>query len=494
MTEIRTLGLLGTGVIGAGWAARALHYGVDVVAYDPNPKMEDWLRGTVDAAMQPLSKLTMAPLPKRGSLRFTTDAAEMIAAADFIQESIPENLDLKQKVLRELSATIPPDVIIASSTSGFMPSDLQDGITAPDRLVIGHPFNPVYLLPLCEIVGGRETSDTALRIADGFYEHIGMHCLHVKKEIPGHISDRLQEALWREILHIVDRDAASTGDIDDAICYGPGLRWAIMGTNMIFTLAGGQNGMRHFFEQFGPALELPWTDLKAPPLTEELIDKMVAGVEAQQGTRSIRDWERIRDDCLVAIQQVLRTHDQGAGRTLKAIEQRLYAEVGATAAADEIDIAQPLRLHEGDITPDVIDYNNHLTEWGFFKLISDASDKLFRFIGIDQDYRESGRTFFTVETHIGFLGEGKLGDAFHVTTQILDVDAKRLRFMHTLVNSATGDPMAEIEQMLLHVDTAAGKAAPIDAAVKAKLDAVAAAHAKLPRPASAGRGIGAPRA
>lgn len=492
MRNVRTLGLLGTGVIGAGWAARALHYGVDVVAYDPNPQMEEWLRGTVETAMEPLSRLTMAPLPKRGSLRFTTDAPEMIAAADFIQESIPENLELKQKVLRELSATIPADVIIASSTSGFMPSDLQDGITAPERLVIGHPFNPVYLLPLCEIVGGKATSDDAKQSADAFYDRIGMHCLQVRKEIPGHISDRLQEALWREILHIVDRDAATTGEIDDAICYGPGLRWALMGTNMIFTLAGGQQGMRHFFKQFGPALELPWTDLKAPELTDELIDKMVAGVEEQQGDKSIRDWERIRDDCLVAIQQVLRTHDQGAGRTLKKIEQRLYAEVGVTGAADEIDISQPLRLHEGEVTADVIDYNNHLTEWGFFKLISDATDKLFRFIGIDQDYRDAGQTFFTVETHIGFLGEGKLGDRFHVTTQVLDVDAKRMRFMHTLTRTADGSVMAEIEQMLLHMNTTTGKTAPIGGAVKARLDDIAAAHAALPRPASAGRAIGDP--
>jgi len=491
MRDIKTLGLLGTGVIGAGWATRALHYGIDVVAYDPNPKMEDWLRGAIDNAAPALSKLTMAPLPKRGSLTFTTDVNEMIAAADFIQESIPENLDLKQKVLRELSATIAPDVIIASSTSGFMPTDLQNGITAPERLIIGHPFNPVYLLPLCEIVGGTQTADEAKQSATAFYEYIGMHCLQVRKEIPGHIADRLQEALWREILHIVDRDAANTDEIDQSICYGPGLRWAIMGTNMIFTLAGGEMGMRHFFKQFGPALELPWTDLKAPELTDALIDKMVAGVEEQQGDKSIREWERIRDDCLVAIQQVLRTHDQGAGKTLKAIEQRLYATVGVTQNA-ELDLSQPLRLHETEVTADLIDYNGHLTEWGFLKLISDATDKLFRLIGIDQAYRDAGQTYFTAETHISYIDEARQGDAVHVMTQIVSADAKRLRFMHTLVRTADDAPICEIEQMLLHMDTPSGKTAPAADHVQAKLQKITAHHAALPQPNRAGRAIGDP--
>ncbi|MHC8508177.1 MAG: 3-hydroxyacyl-CoA dehydrogenase NAD-binding domain-containing protein [Rhodospirillales bacterium] len=328
MRTVKTLGLLGSGVIGAGWAARAMHFGVDVIAADPNPAAEDWLRGAVENAAPALAKLTDAPLPPPGALTFTTDAQDMAAKADFIQESIPEDLELKRRVLNELSPCAAPDVVIASSTSGFMPTDIQKDMTAPERLVIGHPFNPVYLLPLCEIVGGEQTSDAAKQAAAAFYERIGMHCLHVRKEIPGHISDRLQEALWREILHIVDRDAATTDEIDQAICYGPGLRWSVMGTNMIFALAGGAMGMRHFFEQFGPTLELPWTELKAPPLTDELIDKMVTGVEAQQGGKSIREWERIRDDCIVAIQHVLAKHDQGAGRTLNQLEQRLRAEHG----------------------------------------------------------------------------------------------------------------------------------------------------------------------
>src|SRR5580704_12855638 len=360
MRQVKTLGLLGTGVIGGGWAARALHFGIDVVARDVKPEMEAWIRGAVENAAGALSRLTMAPLPRPGRLSFTTDLAAMASQADFIQENIPEQLELKQRVLAEASRHAGADVLIASSTAGLMPSDLQRDMQAPERLLVGHPFNPVYLLPLVELVGGKKTSVEAIEAASRFYTAIGMHPLRVRREIPGHLTDRLQEALWREILHMVNDGVATTGELDESIVYGPGLRWAAMGTNMIYHLAGGEPGMRHMLRQFGPCLKWPWTHLEAPELTEQLIDRMVEGTQAQAGGRSIRQLERLRDDCLVAIQQVLRQYDIGAGSTLRALEERLYEE-GAAAARPALEAAaaagHPLPRFNSAVRPEWVDYN-----------------------------------------------------------------------------------------------------------------------------------------
>ncbi len=324
MREVRTLGLLGTGVIGGGWAARALHCGIDVIAADIDPRMEAWLTGAVEAAAPRLDALTEGiPMPPKGRLRFTTDAVEMAAAADFIQENVPETLEIKHRALAPVAEAAGPGVVIASSTSGFMPSEIQAPLAHPERVLVGHPFNPVYLCPLVEIVGGRATSTAARAAAAAFYEGIGMHVLQVRREVPGHISDRLQEAMWREILHALNDDIATTRELDEAIAYGPGLRWAIMGMNQIYMIAGGEGGARHFMEQFGPALEWPWTHLKAPPLTDAIVDRFVEGTAEQAEGRTVRELEAIRDDCLVAIQRVLRDHGVGAGATLKAFEARM---------------------------------------------------------------------------------------------------------------------------------------------------------------------------
>ena len=324
MNKIKTIGLLGTGVIGAGWAPRALHTGINVVASDIDPKMEDWINEAVENALPSLQSLTEGiTLPPKGKLTFTTDPISMSQQVDFIQENIPEVLDIKRKSLKSIAEVTNKEIIISSSTSGFMPTELQQGMTFPERFIVGHPFNPVYLCPLVEIVGGKETSDKVKNIAKIFYESMGMHTLMLRKEVPGHISDRLQEAMWREILHALNDDIATTGELDESIVYGPGLRWSIMGMNQIYMIAGGKGGARHFIEQFGPALKWPWSHLKAPELSNEIIDRFVEGVEAQSQGKSIREMEKIRDECLVAIQKVLSKHNMGAGKTLNEFKKKI---------------------------------------------------------------------------------------------------------------------------------------------------------------------------
>ena len=445
MREIRTLGLLGTGVIGGGWAARALHFGIDVIAADVKPEMEQWIRDAVANAEPALSRLTLAPLPPKGKLSFTTDLHEMARKADFIQENIPEQLELKQRVIGDVSRTAPADVIIASSTSGLMPSDLQAKMTAPERLLVGHPFNPVYLLPLVELVGGKQTSPATIEAARKFYTYIGMHALHVRREVPGHLTDRLQEAIWREILHMVNEGVATTGELDESIIYGPGLRWAAMGTNLIYHLAGGEPGMRHMLKQFGPCLKWPWTKLEAPELTEALIDKMVAGTQAQADGRSIRELERLRDDYLVAIQQVLRQYNIGAGATLRALEARLYAtQASAGVARAGKTSAWPAQL--GSVRPEWVDYNGHMADSRYHQVFGDAMDALYRLIGVDESYRAAGHMFYTVETHNTHRAELRLGEMYSVSSRVLKVDAKRLGHSHRAI-AVTGsadeiDPLA----------------------------------------------------
>lgn len=497
MRRVKTLGLLGTGVIGGGWAARALHFGIDVIAADVKPEMEAWIRGAVANAEGALSRLTFAPLPRKGTLSFTTDLNAMARQADFIQENIPEQLELKQRVLADVSRHAAPDVVIASSTSGLMPSDLQRNMQAPERFLVAHPFNPVYLLPLVELVGGAKTSGEALDAASRCYTAIGMHPLRVRREVPGHLTDRLQEALWREILHLVNDGVATTGELDESIIYGPGLRWAAMGTNLIYHLAGGETGMRHMLRQFGPCLKWPWTKLEAPELTEELIDKMVEGTQAQAAGRSIRELERLRDDYLVAIQQVLRQYNIGAGATLRAVEERLYEENAATARAGAGEGAAVgvggLRLVETQVRPEWIDYNGHMTDSRYLQVFGDATDALFRSVGVDDAYRRTGRAMYTVESHVTHAGEAKALEPLYVLTRMLGVDDKRVHLFHALHRRRDDALVATGEQMYLHVDTNAGKAAPMDSAVRAKLQKIRATQAGLAPPAQQGRRVGMPR-
>ena len=324
--HIHSFGIIGTGVIGAGWTARALAHGLDVVAWDPAPGWQAGLRAAVENAWPALTELRLYPDADRRRLRFAESMEDVCTATDFIQESAPERLALKQDLHARIDAATAADVIVASSTSGLLPTHLQSGCRHPERLVVGHPFNPVYLLPLVEVLGGEQTVAGSVESAMAIYRNLGMHPLRVRTEIEGFLSDRLQEALWRELLHLLDEDVATTEELDAAIVYGPGLRWAFMGTCLSFHMAGGDRGMADFMKQFGPALKLPWSRLEAPELTAALIGKLADGTRRQAAGRSVKELERLRDECLVAIMQALRRFEIGAGRTLAENEARRSGE------------------------------------------------------------------------------------------------------------------------------------------------------------------------
>ena len=483
MRRVRTLGLLGTGVIGGGWAARALHFGIDVLAADVKPEMEDWIRGAVANAEGALSRLTSAPLPPKGKLSFTTDLAAMAAAADLIQENIPEQLELKQRMLADVSRHAPADVVIASSTSGLMPSDLQRDMRFPQRLLVAHPFNPVYLLPLVELVGGTRTSQAAIDAAAAFYTYIGMHPLRVRTEIPGHLTDRLQEALWREILHLVNDGVATTGELDDAIVYGPGLRWAAMGTNLIYHLAGGETGMRHMLRQFGPCLKWPWTKLEAPELTDELIDRMVEGTQAQAAGRSIRTLERLRDECLVATQQVLRQYDIGAGGTLRRLEERLYADGAAPLASGgwhalvKSGGGAPVTLAT-QVRPEWVDAAGDLIHFRCLQVFAEAADALFRAASADgAPDGSAGSALRAIESHLTRHERAKTLDAVVVRTRVLAVDARRLHLLHRLARRGDDRLIATAEEVYEHVGASQAASAQMSETTRARLGELRDAHA-----------------
>jgi carnitine 3-dehydrogenase len=283
---------------------------------------------------------------------------------------------------------------------------------------------------------------------------------------------------------MVNEDVATTGELDESIVYGPGLRWAGMGTNLIYHLAGGEPGMRHMLRQFGPCLKWPWTKLEAPELTEGLIDKMVAGTEAQAAGRSIRELERLRDDYLVAIQQVLREYNIGAGATLRALEERLFEDAAASArpriaaasaSAAAANGSNPLRLLETSVRPEWIDYNGHMSDSRYLQVFGDATDALFRYAGIDDVYRRSGRALYTVETQVSYKAEARSQERLYVLSRVLEVDDKRVRVQHALHRTRDDALVASAELLYLHVSTQEGRASPMDAQARARLAAVQAA-------------------
>ena len=314
MSKIEKAGCIGGGVIGGAWAARFVLAGIDVNMFDPHPEAERIVGEVLANAERAYAMLTMAPLPPQGKITFCQTVEEAVRGADWIQESVPERLELKRNVITQIDAAADPKALIGSSTSGLMPTDLQRDMRYPERMFVAHPYNPVYLLPLAELVGGQKTAAETLKAAQEKLAPIGMKGVIIKKEIEAFVGDRLLEAVWREGLWLIHDDICDTETLDDVIRYSFGMRWAQMGMFETYRIAGGEAGMRHFIAQFGPCLSWPWTKLTdVVDLDDALVDKIAAQSDAQSGARGIRDLERIRDENLVGIMQALKSGDAGRG-------------------------------------------------------------------------------------------------------------------------------------------------------------------------------------
>lgn len=482
--------IVGGGVIGGGWAARFLLHGWRVQVHDPHPKARERIDEVLANARLSLPALADFPMPAEGDLVFAGSIEAAVAGATWIQESVPEELALKHRVIAEIEKHAPTSAIIGSSTSGFKPGELQEGARHPGRILVTHPFNPVYLLPLAEVVSGDAVGAEVRDRACKHLKSIGMYPLIVRKEIDAHIADRFLEAVWREALWLVNDDIATTEEIDNAIRYGFGLRWAQMGLFETYRLAGGEAGMAHFIAQFGPCLQWPWTKLTdVPELTDELVQKIADQSDRQSGAYSIRELERIRDRNLVGILRALKDRDWGAGAILKAHDQDLAGSETATLPVD-IDSGKPLHMLDLFVLPAWIDYNGHMTEFRYVQVFSDTCDRLLLMIGMDSEYVASGCSYYTAETHTMQLGEIGVNERIYSTAQVLMADTKRLHVFYRLHATNDDRVLASTEAMYLHVHRESGKVCDASPDIVANAKSIADAHAALPRPEAAGRFVG----
>ncbi len=480
----RKAAIIGGGVIGGGWATRFLLSGWDVAIFDPDPEAPRKVGEVLANARAALPALSDVPMPAEGKLTFTGTITEAVEGADYIQESVGERLDLKHRVLAQIQQ-VAPDTLIGSSTSGFKPSELQQNAANPGQIFVAHPFNPVYLLPLAEVVPSPVNPPASVEAAKEILREIGMFPLHIRKEIDAHIADRFLEAVWREALWLVKDGVATTEEIDEAIRMGFGLRWGQMGLFETYRVAGGEAGMKHFMAQFGPCLTWPWTKLMdVPEFNDELVDLIAGQSDAQSGHMTIRELERARDQNLIGFLRVLKERNWGAGKVLLDHDARRRA-----AAPDPVpETAAPLELAHMTVLPGWIDYNGHMTESRYLFASSETVDAFLRFIGADMEYVHSGYSYYTAETHIMHLDEAKLGERLTGTVQVLYADEKRLHIFIRILKA--GEPIATLEQMLLHVDMGLGKTTPAPKAILDRLLPIAEAHKALPVPPAAGRHVG----
>ncbi|SFL33678.1 carnitine 3-dehydrogenase [Shimia haliotis] len=489
----KTAAIIGGGVIGGGWAARFLLNGWDVRVFDPDPEAQRKIGEVIDNARASLPGLSDTAMPAVGTLSFHETIAEAVEGAEWIQESVPERLDLKQKVYASLQEHCAADAILGSSTSGFKPSELQEGTVRPEQIVVTHPFNPVYLMPLVELVPTDKNPAEVIERAKATLKGVGMFPLHVRKEIDAHIADRFLEAVWREALWLVKDGIATTEEIDEAIRMGFGIRWAQMGLFDTYRVAGGEAGMKHFMAQFGPALEWPWTKLMdVPEFTDELVELIAGQSDQQSGHMTIREMERIRDNNLVSMMRALKAQNFASGAVLNAHDVKLSAEAGMVRrAADIADPSQPIVTVRRAVPIDWLDYNGHMTESRYLHAFADASDRLMEIIGCDQDYIATGGSFFTAETHIRHIDETHLGSVIEVRTRVLMAEGKKMHLWHEMY---AGDSLlATGEHILIHVSLETRRPAPFSPEIAANLKLISEAQAHLAAPEGAGRYVGQPR-
>ena len=459
--------IIGGGVIGGGWAARFLLNGWDVAIFDPDPEAGRKVGEVLSNARRSLPMLYERSLPREGRLTWAGSVAEAVTGADYIQESVPERLDLKHKVYAEI-AVANPQAPLGSSTSGFKPSELREGLETGARLFVAHPFNPVYLLPLIEVVPGEGADAAVVMRAKKILEGCGFFPLELRKEIDAHIADRFLEAVWREALWLVKDGIATTEEIDEAIRMGFGLRWAQMGLFETYRIAGGEGGMAHFLAQFGPALSWPWTKLMdVPDLTPELIETIAEQSDVQADGQSIRELERLRDGNLVAILRALKARRAAAGHVLAAHD--------ATMGGTDLTVVPAITVRRM-IPTDWTDYNGHMNESRYGQVFSDAGDAVMFHIGADPDYIAKGLSYFTVENNLKYLREAFAAERVFVETRVLLGEGKKLRMFHEMKRELDGETVATCDQLLLHVSLETRRTCLPEAHVEARLRALAASH------------------
>ncbi len=473
MPNTKTAAIIGAGVIGAGWAARFALNGWTVRIFDPDPDAPAKLHEVMDNARRVLPMLYECALPTEGKITFHPSIAEAITPdTAWIQESVSERLPLKTQIYQQIEQVAAPHAIIGSSTSGFRPSQLQEGLKNPAAVMVTHPFNPVYLLPLIEVVPTPQNPPETITRACAILTSLGFHPLHVKKQIDAHIADRFLEAVWREALWLVKDGIATTEDIDNAIRYGFGLRWAQMGLFETFRIAGGTAGMEHFLHQFGPCLKWPWTRLMdVPDLDETLIGQITQQSDDQAKGLSIRELEQLRDNNLVAILRALKAQNAAAGQLIKDHESSLPKPKNTGKN-------KPLQTVNRIIPIDWTDYNGHMNESRYGQVFSDAADSVMQTIGANADYISAGQSYFTVDIHIKFLQETHSGDKISVETIVLLAEGKKLRLFHKMFG-ADGTLLATGEQMLIHVSLTTRRACEPRSDILNAAEKLAAHHADL---------------
>ena len=465
---VKTAAIIGGGVIGGGWAARFLLNGWDVRVFDPDPEAERKIGEVLGNARHALPMLYDVALPAEGALSFHNTMSEAVAGASWIQESVPERLALKRKVYQTLQEHCDAGAIIGSSTSGFKPSELQGCATRPEQIVVTHPFNPVYLLPLIELVTTEKNSADLVARASETLAALGLYPLHVKKEIDAHIADRFLEAVWREALWLVKDGIATTEEIDNAIRFGFGLRWGQMGLFETYRIAGGEAGMKHFIDQFGPCLQWPWTKLMdVPELTDELAQMIADQSDAQSGDLSIRELERKRDNNLIAMMRALRQQGNAAGRLINEHQ---------VTFRPTLEDGPPIVSARRVIPADWTDYNGHMNEGRYGQLFSDAADAVMTHVGADAAYIAAGNSYFTAETTIKFLAEAQAGEHVIVETRVTEGAGKKLRCYHEMKRASDGAVLATSDQFMLHVNLETRRSCDPLPEVLARVEALATLH------------------
>ncbi|TCO70307.1 3-hydroxyacyl-CoA dehydrogenase NAD-binding domain-containing protein [Rhodovulum euryhalinum] len=477
----RVAAILGAGWIGAGWAARFALMGWEVRVFDTDPAAAARVDAVLGHARRALPGLFDTALPPEGAVILADKISQAVRGADWIQESVPERLDLKRTLFQKVQEHCADEVILASSTAGFLPSALQGPAARRCPILVARPADPVYLLPLVELAAAPDAPAETLARARGLLAEIGMAPLEIGHEIEGHVAGRLIEAAWREALWLVEDGIATTGEIDRAIRLGPGLSLAQGGLFGARRLAGGEEGLSQALARLGSGLGAPLSHLTdVPEATETLARTLAEQTGAAVGDLPADAQLRQRDTDLVALLRALKGTDSGAGAPLNAFDAARRPELG--------DITRPIVTQHRAVPADWTDYNGHMTESRYLNAFADATDRFMAMIGCDADYIAAGASFFTAETHIRHLAELRAGQRFRIETTLLEGTGRKMHLFHRMLADDT--LAATGEHLLIHVSLATRRAAPPGPELARRLAEIAAAHAAQPRPDGVGRAVG----